>query len=134
MNALAGTKEEQEDDVTDGNPGGDERRVARRTVRGADAMRRLLGPRPTGTQDRQVEEALLEWERRCRVRGGQGGIFRDEDGPDPGSDRRRRLRATVPRAGVETSPSNAQREQSRSQNMHYREVFRADDEEFFMLA
>jgi hypothetical protein len=32
MDALAGTKEEQEDDVTDGNPG-DERRVARRTVR-----------------------------------------------------------------------------------------------------
>ena len=28
MDALAGIKEEQEDDVTDGNPGGDERRVA----------------------------------------------------------------------------------------------------------
>jgi hypothetical protein len=42
--ALAGTKEEQEDDVTDGNPGGDERCVARRTVRGTETMRGLLGP------------------------------------------------------------------------------------------
>src|SRR5919112_329056 len=113
MNALAGTKEEQEDDVTDGNPGGDERRVARRTVRGADAMRRLLGPRPTGTEDREVEEVLLEWERRCRVRGGQGGTFRDDDDPNPGSDRLRRRRAAVPRAGVEDPPCNAQHEKSR---------------------
>src|SRR5215212_3948937 len=97
-------------------------------------MRRLLGPGPAGTKDREVEEALLEWERRGRVRGGQGGTFRDEDDPDPGSDCHRRRRATVPRTGVETSPSNAQREQSRSQNMHYREVFRADNEEVFMLA
>src|SRR5215211_3011532 len=32
-----------ENDVTDGNPGGGERRVARRTVRDATTMRRLLG-------------------------------------------------------------------------------------------
>src|SRR5215204_2137959 len=123
-----------ENDVTDSNSGGGERRVAHRTVRDAKTVCGLLGPRPTGTQDREVEEAFLEWERRGRVRGGQGGTFRDEDDPDPGPDRLRRRRATVPRAGVDVLPSNAQREQSRSQNMQYREIFRADNEEVFMLA
>src|SRR5215218_10682109 len=78
-----------ENDVSDSNSGGGERRVARRTVRCAETMRGLLGPRPAGTKDREVEEALLEWKWRGRVRGGQGGTFRDEDDPDPGSDRHR---------------------------------------------
>src|SRR5215212_6084415 len=102
-------------------------------------MRGLLGPGPAGTKDREVEEAFLEWERRGRVRGGQGGTFRDEDGPDPGSDRHRRRRAAVPRAGVDVPPCNAQpesaqRQQSRSLSLQYREVFRAENEEAFMLA
>src|SRR5215210_6317192 len=95
-----------------------EGRVARRTFPDTRTMRGLQDQRPTETEDRKVEEALFERKRRARVRGGQGGAFRAEDGPDPTPDRRHRYPAKIPRAGVKDPPCNAPRENGRSLNVH----------------